>query len=125
MTTFDRKSFNDGITAVVRAAVVFGVIWCIAMLFMLSVFMVLRATAHNAPTGWAYDSDCCSSIDCAPAPSDSVRELPQGVLVVPTGEVIPYGDSRLRDAPDGLVHLCRSLVDPKRTYCVYLPSKGS
>jgi len=83
------------------------------------------ADAHDAPTGWSYGLDCCSNRDCGEVPAEWIIESPDGVRIVPTGELIPYDDKRIKDSPDGRTHWCRppGIPDP-RTICVYVPSKG-
>lgn len=84
------------------------------------------AWAHDAPTGWSYSPACCSNRDCGQVPADWISEGQDGVRIMPTGEVIPYSDSRIKVSPDGLVHWCRSPYDPSpRTICLYLPSRGA
>lgn len=49
------------------AAAVACLLWAVA----------LTARAHQAPSGWEYDPECCFAIDCAPiAP---VRASPGGL----------------------------------------------
>ena len=54
---------------------------------------------------------------------------PDGFLIVETGDLIPYGDDRLRFTPveheDGRgYHWCRSLVDAQ-TFCLFVPGGAS
>lgn len=89
-------------------AVVLG--WCVA------------AGAHEAPSGWAYDAACCSGRDCRPVTPGEVTAGPRGFEVAPTGEIIPYGDRKLRPSGDGTTHRCMvggNATSP--TICIYVP----
>jgi len=37
--------------------------------------------AHQAPSGWAYPTECCSGIDCAEIPASAVKETQRGYQV--------------------------------------------
>lgn len=80
-------------------------VWVI--LFLLAAWM---AHAHS----W-YDPACCNDGDCAP--DERVHEV-KGGFEVPTGEVVPYGDRRLRQSLDKQFHWCHVNA---YTYCVYIP----
>lgn len=86
--------------------------------------LTTRAAAHE----W-YPSECCSGQDCIPVPFEAIRLTPDGFLIVETGDLIPYGDDRLRFTPveheDGRgYHWCRSLVDAQ-TFCLFVPGGAS
>lgn len=84
------------------------------------------AGAHDAPTGWSYPPACCSDIDCRDVPADWVFAGPDGYRIVITGEVVRYGDSRLRPPPDGLVHWCSVAgSSDSRTICLFVPEASS
>jgi hypothetical protein len=78
------------------------------------------------PLGWRYGWDCCSFTDCRQIASDAVSETPQGYLVKLTGEVIPYGDRRLKQSKDEFYHQCTKGGDPKAAHsiCLYTPDRG-
>lgn len=79
------------------------------------------AAAHEAPTGWSYPFACCSGFDCRPA---KVAETPTG-FVVPSGEIVPMTDSRVRPSPDGLFHWCSVAgADDGRTICLFTPPRS-
>lgn len=84
-----------------------------------------EAGAHDAPSGWAYGRECCSSIDCREVPASYVRETPDGYVLTKTGETLAYGDSRVKGSKDVGIHLC-SLggKDTGRTICLYVPQRG-
>jgi len=85
----------------------------------------LSAGAHDAPSGWSYDASCCSSIDCREIPSQTLMESPAGYLITISHETVPYGDKRIRDSPDGLVHWCTvNGSNDGRTICLYVPPRG-
>lgn len=89
------------------------------------------AMAHDAiptaqqPLGWKYPGGCCSSNDCRRA-DDEVKETANGYQIAETGEVVPYGDVRIKDSPDGEFHWCRHLagVDAGKTICLFVPPRG-
>lgn len=82
------------------------------------------APAHEAVTGWLYPRECCGNLDCREVPASSVLERPGGFLV-PSGELLPYRDKRLRDSPDGLYHWCTvGGTNAGRTLCLYIPPRS-
>lgn len=82
------------------------------------------AMAHDAPTGWQYGYECCSSIDCRQIPEDWVKETPAG-YVMKTGEVLEYTDKRVKSSPDGMTHWCTIAGrDDGRTLCLYRGAKA-
>lgn len=85
-----------------------------------------RAWPHQAPTGWQYGWECCSFTDCRQMASDAVAETPQGYTIKLTGEVIPYGDKRLKQSKDEFYHQCTKGGDPneKHSICLYTPDRG-
>lgn len=95
-------------------------------------FMTLTARAHEAaatvamPLGWSYPFSCCSNQDCKQATDAEVREVVKGYLVTMTGEIVPYGDKRIKDSPDGLFHTCQVAGDFKegRVLCLFVPPRS-
>jgi hypothetical protein len=89
--------------------------------------------AHSAPSGWAYDNECCSGMDCYEEPTGAVLETPAGYKIVATGEVVPYegpggkaldgGIIARRHSQDQSYHRCsRNGGDPKApSLCLYVP----
>lgn len=76
-----------------------------------------------------YDYVCCHDRDCRPIAFDDVRVTPQGYVLVRTGTVIPFGDSRIRMTPaediEQRYHLCTTTG--KMTgmiLCLYVPQGG-
>lgn len=83
------------------------------------------AGAHDAPSGWAYGRECCSSIDCREVPASYVRETPDGYVLTKTGETLAYGDSRIKDSKDDGLHWCTiGGKDTARTICLYMPPRA-
>ena len=84
------------------------------------------AFAHDAPTGWAYPFACCSHQDCRPAKPEEIRETKAGYLVISTGEVVGYKDTRIRDSPDDQYHLCQQNgdFDKGRVLCLFRPPQS-
>lgn len=83
------------------------------------------AAAHDAPSGWNYGRECCSSIDCREVPASYVRETPAGYLLTKTGETLAYSDSRIKESKDDGLHWCSmGGKDEGRTLCLYIPPRG-
>lgn len=83
------------------------------------------ALTHQAPTGWIYPVGCCHNHDCRQVPADYVREARDGWQIVPTGELVPYTDERVKTSPDGLYHWCSAGgSETGRTICLYVPPRG-
>lgn len=111
------------------AAVAFWLLLACAALFVLAwYFLASTASAHDAPTGWTYPYSCCSGQDCrevTSGPQGKVRETPQGYQIASTGEVIPYGDIRVKDSPDGAFHWCSVAgAEDTRTICLFVPPRS-
>lgn len=93
---------------------------------------VLEAWPHDAPPtkaqplGWQYDYSCCSAMDCRQIDPVAVSETAQGYTIKLTGEVIPYGDKRIKRSKDEFFHQCTIGGDPKAKHsiCLYAPDKG-
>lgn len=80
------------------------------------------AAAHEAPSGWIYPSSCCSDMDCRAVSAEVILERPEGYVIGPTGEVLPYSDGRLKDSPDGEYHWCSTGgSDSGHTICLFVP----
>lgn len=96
------------------------------MKLTLSAVMLMAAVsntwAHEAPTGWSYSQSCCSNFDCREVDSEAIKTKPNGYVIMLTGEVIPYNDTRLRESPDGLYHWCSAGgLETSNTICLYRP----
>lgn len=78
------------------------------------------------PQGWSYPFSCCSGFDCREVKmGTTVREKGNGYVIVKTGEEIPYGDTRLKESPDGSTHWCSVAgLDDSRTICLYVPPRA-
>jgi hypothetical protein len=109
----------------------------IAHIATLALLLAAPAAAHQAPAGWSYDPECCSSMDCAMVPDAAVREVRGGysvtlapgmhpmvpVGVAPVSHFIAHGDSRIRVSGDEHKHACVSRFSG-HVYCVYVPPGG-
>lgn len=98
---------------------------------------VAPALAHEAPSGFEYDPECCSGADCQPVPDEAVREVQGGFELIlqpgehkmlrqghpPTRIFIAHGDPRIRPSGDGQKHACIS-YGGKYAFCLYLPPGG-
>lgn len=108
----------------------------VVILLALLCFAYQLAAAHEAPSGWAYSDRCCSSRDCAPVPTEAVREAPGGYTVliqphehpmlrgaeVPARAFFPHGDDRIQPSGDQQRHAC--VGRGGTVFCVYLPASG-
>jgi hypothetical protein len=89
------------------------------------------ASAHD---DW-YEKQCCHDEHCEPMADGAVRETSKG-FKVPSGELLPYADSRLRQSHDMRFHWCHAQKAPARahrdvpsgnrdiTICLYVPPKS-
>lgn len=100
---------------------------CVVVLLALVglAFLCPSANAHSAPSGWSYDIECCSGLDCYQAPAADVRETKEGYLLS-TGELIPYGDRRIRPSRDEFFHECKpgGMTTSRHSLCLYVPDRG-
>lgn len=92
--------------------------WLLAFVLLLAfdVFMLSGVFAHE----W-YPMECCHDKDCAPYPSDQVKETPNGYTLA-TGEFIAR--KAVRFSPDGHFHLCRH-ESTNTILCFFVPNNGS
>ena len=80
------------------------------------------ARAHDAPSGWSYPFSCCSGYDCRPVSAKTISERPEGYVIAGTGEVVGYGDERIRSSPDDEYHWCSVAgMDDGKTICLFVP----
>ena len=91
-----------------------------------SALTVSPARAHQAPTGWTYPWACCSNLDCREVEAKTISEKPQGYVIQSTGEVVAYGDKRVKDSPDGEYRWCahQTGIDAGHTICLLVPPKS-
>jgi hypothetical protein len=84
------------------------------------------AFGHDSPMGWTYGFECCSSIDCRQLHDVDVTEGPEGYRIVRTGELIPYGDKRIKQSKDEFFHQCTpgGSIDADKSICLYVPNRG-
>ena len=91
------------------------VIWLLA---------VVVVQAHDAPSGWSYPFQCCSGYDCRPVTATTISTRPEGYVITGTGEVVGYGDTRVRTSPDGAYHWCSVAgADDGKTLCLFVPQQ--
>lgn len=98
----------------IGAAVLIAAIW-------LAFLLPSGAGAHE----W-YSNDCCNDRDCSPIDADLVVPMVDGWHVLSTGEVVPFGDRRVRMTPaeaDTPYHRC--VRADGTTRCLYVPDFGS
>lgn len=100
--------------------------------FAILLWLLLPAVAHEAPPsktqplGWTYDYSCCSALDCRQVDPAAVSETSKGYVIKLTGELVPYGDKRIKRSKDEFYHQCTIGGDPKATHsiCLYVPDRG-
>lgn len=80
-------------------------------------FVVLPASAHS----W-YDGMCCNENDCRQTTLGEVERHDDGWYIVPTKELIPFGDPRIRQSLDPLIHRC--VLSTGQTRCLYVTPPG-
>ena len=96
-----------------------------------SIMAVVPADAHD----W-YDRECCQNQQhCEPVMDGMVREISSG-FIVPSGEKLSFGDSRVRPSHDTSFHWChwqKAFPPPERgrtqtgfdlTFCLYVPPRS-
>ncbi|WP_244468046.1 hypothetical protein [Nitratireductor soli] len=92
---------------------------------LLTVAFPALAVAHEAKSGWRYPYACCSDNDCREVKDAAISEIPEGYLVKVTGEVVGYGDKRVKDSPDGVFHWCSIAgKNDSRTICLFVPPRS-
>jgi hypothetical protein len=83
------------------------------------------ALAHQAPAGWTYPAECCSSFDCYEVKDGVVEEVPGGYHVTTNNETIPQTSPKVKNSLDGHYHLCTAGGKPEgRTFCILVPPRG-
>jgi hypothetical protein len=129
MTTRPRISRYRGNHSLSWAVAIAGLIAALAfVIFMLCGGL---AHAHDAkpttvlPQGWSYPFACCANYDCRSAQPGEVKEERDGYHT--PGDVVPYGDKRVKDSPDGEFHWCahQAGLDAGKTICLFAPGRGS
>jgi hypothetical protein len=100
--------------------------------------ILAAACALGAPSASAhswYEKQCCQDEHCEPMADGAVRETSKG-FKLPSGELLPYADSRVRQSHDMRFHWChanKSTVsrhrefpsgNPDSTICLYAPPKS-
>ena len=102
-----------------------------ATMFSAQILLSCPVSAHDAlptaakPLGWNYPYLCCSGIDCRQVSNRAISERPEGYIINGTGEVVAYGDGRVKNSPDGVYHWCSVAgADDSRTICLFVPPKG-
>ena len=102
------------------------------MIFGGLVLLAMPVAAHQAPTGWEYDAECCDMQDCARVPDGTVREVAGGYEVrlspgqhplvrSPITVFVPHGP-KVRVSGDEHRHACVSRSG--YVFCVYVPPGG-
>lgn len=98
--------------------------------FILAMLLAFPAYAHDAtptketPLGWTYDPKCCGGLDCHEDDEGLISEEGGGFRIKNTGELIPYGSSKVHESKDFHRHICQvdyGNGDGLQTTCIYLP----
>jgi len=94
-------------------------------LVILAALLVAPASAHDAKSGWRHPLECCSNKDCREISASQISERPEGYVIQPTGERIPYSDHRIRVSPDGVYHWCSMQGrNDSATICLFIPPQS-
>jgi hypothetical protein len=105
-------------------------LWVMAFAGPFIVVGVAKALAHEAeptaaqPEGWSYPVSCCSLRDCRATEEGEVIETREGYKLISTGEVVAYGNSRIKPiSEDGKIHVCQQggNFDSGRILCLLVP----
>ncbi|TIU71783.1 MAG: hypothetical protein E5W25_02955 [Mesorhizobium sp.] len=103
----------------------------LTVIVVLTLAGVVAAFAHDAkptaalPQGWSYPFTCCANYDCRQTKAGEISERADGYHT-PSGEVVPYGDKRIKDSPDGEFHWCahQAGLDAGKAICLFVPPRG-
>jgi hypothetical protein len=77
------------------------------------------------PLGWQYGWECCNLMDCREIGASLIEETPEGYVYKVTGELIPYGDKKIKQSKDEYYHLCtKGGKDNTAIICLYTPDRG-
>lgn len=83
------------------------------------------ALAHTNVQGWTYPLTCCSRYDCREVVPPQRVSVGKMGFTVPSGEVIGYGDGRLKKSQDEFFHWCTLQgKDDGSTICLFVPPLG-
>jgi hypothetical protein len=78
------------------------------------------------PLGWQYGWECCNLMDCREIGASLIEETPEGYVYKVTGELIPYGDKKIKQSKDEYYHLCtKGGKDNTAIICLYTPVGAS
>lgn len=86
---------------------------------------------HEAASGWAYPTECCSGDDCFEIASEEVTPNRDGsYTIIKSSEVFfPPQDARGKNfkwSPDGRFHRCTysKQNDSTQSICLFIPQPG-
>ena len=125
---------NRGIAVILITAVA-ALLVLIALLVGLVWLATSVVVAHEAETGWMYDTACCSGKDCHHVAPQAVRATAEGWFVhlypgdhpMATREVmfvIPFDSTKVRISGDQDFHVCIG-SGGYSIYCIYVPNFGA
>lgn len=82
--------------------------------------LTTSAVAHEAPSGWKYDHDCCHDRDCAPV--ENLTYLNDGTMLARTkhGEGKVTSQTQRRPSGDTEYHAC-IMPSTNHVICFYAP----
>lgn len=103
-----------------------------ALAVVTTLICIGAALAHDAtptallPQGWSYPFQCCANYDCEQIQDSDISEpssKTNGYTIKKTGEIVPWGDQRIKDSPDGKFHWCahKAGLDAGKTICLFVP----
>jgi hypothetical protein len=73
------------------------------LIALLLAILLACASAHDAPSGWAYPPQCCGEVDCHPVGCDELIEGKSGSWSY--GKV-RFAASQISPSEDGACHVC-------------------
>lgn len=81
---------------------------------------ISKAKAHDAPSGWSYPVECCSSIDCYEISPTEIAPIVGGWMILHTGEF--FSVDRVKPSGDGRWHRCSEGGKRNaKTICLFIP----
>lgn len=113
---------------IVKFVLILFLLQVLCLLFAAILILSIReANGHEIHSifspSWKYDYQCCSNRDCRSI-GQNVRETREG-YVVPSGELIPYRDKKIKISQDENFHWCTvGGKEESKTICLYIPPRS-
>lgn len=89
------------------------------------ILMTGPALGHTSVQTWSYPTACCGGHDCREVVPPQKVSVDYRGFTVPSGEVVGYGDGRLKESKDEFYHWCTlGGSDSGGTICLFVPPFG-